>query len=177
MGHVVTRLLWAVTPSLVVGACMLRPIQESDIERLLQLWLYLACSSHPSLPVSYWTDAGRAMRRRLQAQCRFGAPGDLASSSHWVYTRPGSQIPEGLVTIAENRQVETIFVSPGEQGHGVGSELMAQAKFGRIQLETQVLEENLRGRYFLQQHGFSEAERIFNSAANQDEIFMHCRVA
>ena len=156
---------------------MLRPIQESDIERLLQLWLHLACSSHPSLPVSFWADEGRAMRRRLKEQCRFGAPPDLGTSNHWVYARPGSETPEGLVTITENRQVETIFVSPGEQGHGVGSELMTQAKFGRVQLETLVLEENLRGRYFLQQHGFSEAERVFNAAANQDEITMHCRVA
>lgn len=156
---------------------MLRPIQESDIERLLQLWLHLACSGHPSLPISYWEQEGRLMRRRLQEQCRFGGKQTLATSNHWVYTRTGSNIPEGLVTITENRQVETIFVSPGEQGRGVGSELMTQAKFGRIQLETKVLEENLRGRYFLQRHGFCEAERTFNSAANQDEIFMHCRVA
>ncbi|MBB5211766.1 GNAT family N-acetyltransferase [Microbulbifer hydrolyticus] len=81
------------------------------------------------------------------------------------------------MTISDNLRVETIFVSPGEQGHGVGSELMAQAKFGRMQLEARILEENLRGRYFLQQHGFSEAERQFNTAANQDEILMNCRVA
>ncbi|WP_082859154.1 GNAT family N-acetyltransferase [Microbulbifer sp. Q7] len=156
---------------------MLRPIQESDIERLLQLWLHVACTNHPSLPVRYWSEPGRAMRRRLNAQCRPDGQRDLGVSTHWVYTRAGSDTSEGLVTITENRRVDTIFVSPGEQGHGVGSELMAQAKFGRIQLETLVLEENLHGRYFLQQHGFQEAERIFNAVAGQEEITMHCRVA
>lgn len=166
---------------------MLRPLQESDIERLTQLWLHLACSSHPSLPVKFWMQQAKALRGRLGAQRRAAcvnppdALGELQGASgtpsHWVYTRPGSSIAEGLVTICENRRVETIFVSPGEQGHGAGSELMEQAKFGRLQLETRVLEENLRGRYFLQQHGFLEADRTFNQAANQDEILMSCRVA
>jgi len=161
---------------------MLRPLQESDIERLTQLWLHLACSSHPSLPVKFWMHQARALRGRLSAQQRAAkVPGPQGEEpvvpNHWVYTRPGSSTAEGLVTISDNRRVETIFVSPGEQGHGVGSELMEQAKFGRLQLEAQVLEENLRGRYFLQQHGFAESGRTFNAAANQDEILMHCRVA
>ena len=162
---------------------MLRPLQESDIERLSQLWLHLACSSHPSLPVRFWMQQARALRGRLAAQQRAAlsnrphAKGVLNGANHWVYARPDSSTAEGLVTISSDSRVETIFVSPGEQGHGVGSELMEQAKFGRPQLEAQVLEENLRGRYFLQQHGFTETSRTFNAAANQDEILMTCRVA
>lgn len=157
---------------------MLRPIQESDIEHLLQLWLHLACSSHPSLPVKFWSPQGRLLRRQLASQCRHqqllcGSNGTV----YWVYTRPGSDVAEGLVAITDNVLVETIFVSPAQQGRGVGSELMFQAKFGRLQLEVRVLEENLSGRYFLQQHGFAETERHFNRAANQDEIWMNCRVA
>ncbi|WP_158078635.1 GNAT family N-acetyltransferase [Microbulbifer mangrovi] len=155
---------------------MLRPLQESDIERLSQLWLHLACSSHPSIPVKFWMAEARALRSQLTAQ-HLAGQATASGVSHWVYTRPGSDIAEGLVTITDNIHVETIFVSPGEQGRGVGSELMAQAKFGRIQLEMRVLEENLRGRYFLQQHGFAETERAYNLAANQDEIVMNCRVA
>ncbi|MCK7598064.1 GNAT family N-acetyltransferase [Microbulbifer sp. CAU 1566] len=158
---------------------MLRPLQESDVERLSQLWLHLACSNHPSLPVRFWMAQARALRRELSAKCRSRTASSecTGGSSHWVYTRPGSDIAEGLVTISDNLRVETIFVSPGEQRRGVGSELMAQAKFGRIQLEARVLEENLHGRYFLQQHGFSETGRSYNKAANQDEIQMNCRVA
>ncbi|WP_460804458.1 GNAT family N-acetyltransferase [Microbulbifer agarilyticus] len=155
---------------------MLRPLQESDIERLLQLWLYLASTAHPSLPVRYWSDQGRAMRRKLQAQCGPRGSEEPARAVHWVYSRPGSAIPEGLVTVGADHQVQTIFVSPGEQGHGVGSELMEQAKFGQLELTSLVLEENLRGRYFLQQHGFAEIERTFNASAGQDEIVMRCRI-
>lgn len=160
---------------------MLRPLQEPDIERLAQLWLHLACSNHPSLPVKFWMARAKELRRELTAQYRAQKAVSLGDNpdcmSHWVYTRPGSDTAEGLVTIRDNQRVETIFVSPGEQGRGVGSELMEQAKFGRFQLEARVLEENLRGRYFLQQHGFAEIERQFNQAANQDEIVMNCRVA
>ncbi|WP_105102602.1 GNAT family N-acetyltransferase [Microbulbifer pacificus] len=155
---------------------MLRPLQQSDVERLSQLWLHLACSSHPSLPVKFWMAQARILRRELSAKCRGRGVGS-DGTSHWVYTRPGSDVAEGLITISNNRRVETIFVSPGEQGHGVGSALMEQAKFGRVQLEACVLEENLRGRYFLQQHGFAETARKHNKAANQDEIYMNCRVA
>lgn len=157
---------------------MLRPLQEADIERLSQLWLHLACSAHPSLPVSFWSAQGRLMRRQMATQCRQQQlHGNGSGTNYWVYTSPGNDIAEGLVTITDNVLVETIFVSPGEQRRGVGSELMAQAKFGRLQLGARVLEENLRGRYFLQQHGFAETERRFNNAANQDEIWMNCRVA
>lgn len=157
---------------------MLRPLQEADVERLSQLWLHLACCAHPSLPVKFWAAQGRLLRRQLSAQCRLQQlHGASAGTSHWVYTRPGSNVAEGLVTITDNMLVETIFVSPMEQRRGVGSELMAQAKFGRPQLKTKVLEENLRGRYFLQQHGFAEIERCFNQSAKQDEIWMSCRVA
>nr|WP_010131081.1 GNAT family N-acetyltransferase [Microbulbifer agarilyticus] len=155
---------------------MLRPLQESDIERLLQLWLYLASTAHPSLPVSYWSEQGRVMRRKLSAQCGRWKRGGRAAEVHWVYSRPDSSIAEGLVTVSHNHQVQTIFVSPGEQRHGVGSELMEQAKFDQLELTTSVLEENLRGRYFLQQHGFVEFERTFNAAAGQDEIAMRCRL-
>ncbi|WOX03966.1 GNAT family N-acetyltransferase [Microbulbifer pacificus] len=157
---------------------MLRPLQEADIERLLQLWLHLACSSHPSLPVKFWSPQGRLLRRQLAAQCRRQQlHGDATGIVYWVYTRPGSDVAEGLVAITDNVLIESIFVSPAQQGRGVGSELMAQAKFGRLQLEARVLEENLGGRYFLQQHGFAETGRHFNQSANQDEIWMNCRVA
>ncbi|MCA0900157.1 GNAT family N-acetyltransferase [Microbulbifer agarilyticus] len=155
---------------------MLRPLQESDIERLLQLWLFLASTAHPSLPVSYWSEQGRAMRRKLRTQCGPWNRGEPVADVHWVYSRPGSAIAEGLVTVGDDHQVQTIFVSPGEQGHGVGSELMEQAKFGQVELTSVVLEENLRGRYFLQQHGFAELERTFNASAGQDEIVMRCRL-
>lgn len=157
---------------------MLRPLQESDVERLSQLWLHLACCAHPSLPISFWSAPARQLRRRLAAQCRHRLlHGDPSDISHWVYARTAKDLADGLVTITDNMLVETIFVSPTKQRHGVGSELMAQAKFGRPQLEAKVLEENLRGRYFLQQHGFVETARHFNQSANQDEIWMSCRVA
>ncbi|WGL15358.1 GNAT family N-acetyltransferase [Microbulbifer bruguierae] len=157
---------------------MLRPLQEADIERLSQLWLHLACGSHPSLPVRFWTLQGRAFRRQLVTQCRNQRLlGESTGSNHWVYTRAGSNIAEGMVTITDNVLIQTIFVSPAVQRCGVGSELMAQAKFGRLQLETRVLEENLHGRYFLQQHGFTETERRFSTDAGQHEIWMNCKIS
>lgn len=156
---------------------MLRPLQEADIDRLLQLWLHLACSSHPSLPVKFWLDQGKALRRELGRPGRAAQIGRRESGTarnHWVYTRPDGDIAEGLVTISDGRRLDAVFVSPMEQGHGVGSELVAQAKAGRVQLEARVLEENLRGRFFLQQQGFVEAERRFDDSAGQEEILMVC---
>lgn len=152
---------------------MLRPLQKSDIPRLMELWLFVACHAHTSLPAGYWKSRARVWRRDLESQLA----GRERNSRHWVFTRAGSDIPEGLVTIAAEQQLESIFVSPGAQGFGAGSELMQQAKFGRPQLAVRVLEENLRGRYFLQKHDFVEVERYFNIAANQDELVMHCRIA
>ncbi|MFV8782895.1 GNAT family N-acetyltransferase [Microbulbifer sp. SA54] len=159
---------------------MLRPLQKSDVKRLLQLWFHLACTSHPSLPLDFWREQQEAVRRELVgALGRPGKKGNPAGEplTHWVYTLPGSQAAEGLVTVSKEGQVRSIFVSPAAQRQGIGSALIAQAKFGKAQLEAAVLEENLGGRYFLQQHGFVETSRRFCAAANQEEVVMCCRVA
>ena len=154
---------------------MLRPLQKADVDRLLQLWLHLACTSHPSLPVQFWHLEMQALRRCLLESLSRSA--QTGKATHWVYTLPGSDIAEGLVTITTDGCIETIFVSPTVQRRGVGSALIGQAKFGKAQLEIAVLEENLGGRYFLQQHGFVEVSRRYRQAANQDELVMCCRVA
>ncbi|WP_295802302.1 GNAT family N-acetyltransferase [uncultured Microbulbifer sp.] len=155
---------------------MLRPLQKADVNRLLELWLHLACNSHPSLPPRFWNEGKRDIRRQLLVALRRGRWGEPAVT-HWVYTLPGSDIAEGLVTITGDGQVEALFVSPSAQRRGVGSALINQAKFGKLQLQTAVLEENLGGRYFLQQHGFVEVSRHYRQAANQDELVMRCRIA
>lgn len=157
------------------GECMLRPLQETDVKRLLQLWFHLACTSHPSLPLGFWRKERQALKRQLAGgqSPQAGKP----AVTHWVYTLPGSNLAEGLVTVTSEGLIRTIFVSPAAQRQGIGSALIAQAKFGKVNLEASVLEENLGGRYFLQQHGFVETARRFSPTANQEELVMHCRVA
>lgn len=154
---------------------MLRPLQRADVSRLLELWLHLACHSHPSLPVQFWHSEKQSLRNCLRGRPSPTQP--AANAAHWVYTLPGSDVAEGLVTITADGCIETIFVSPNAQRRGVGSALIGQAKFGKAQLEITVLEENLGGRYFLQQHGFVEVSRSYRQAANQDELLMCCKVA
>lgn len=155
---------------------MLRPLQQADVSRLLDLWFHVACNSHPSLPVHFWQQQKQSMRKRLQDALTRRDSG-ASGATHWVYTLPGSDVAEGLITVTADDRVETVFVSPMVQRRGVGSALIGQAKFGKAQLEMTVLEENLGGRYFLQQHGFVEVSRSFRRAANQEELVMCCRVA
>ncbi|WP_226663993.1 GNAT family N-acetyltransferase [Microbulbifer aggregans] len=158
---------------------MLRPLQESDVKRLLQLWFHLACTSHPSLPLGFWRKERQTLKRQLLG-VQIPALGRVARQkavTHWVYTLPGSSRAEGLVTVTNEGLIHTIFVSPAAQRRGIGSALITQAKFGKLKLEASVLEENLGGRYFLQQHGFVETSRRFSVAANQEELVMSCRVA
>jgi len=155
---------------------MLRPLENTDIDRLGQLWLHLACTHHPSLPVAFWQSRLSPVLRRLSRDME-ARKADSAGLRCWVYANPTDNLPEGLVAISANDEIQAVFVAPPQQRQGIGSELLAQAKFNRAQLEVRVLEENLRGRFFLQQHGFEEAARSYCQDARQDELVMLCRAA
>ncbi|MFD1216754.1 MULTISPECIES: GNAT family N-acetyltransferase [Microbulbifer] len=164
---------------------MLRPLETTDIDRLGQLWLHLACTHHPSLPVSYWEarlqDTLEQLQRLYAAMQSSGfshvSANDEPRLTAWVYANPRDDIAEGLVAITPDNELHTVFVAPTQQRQGIGSTLMAQAMYDRNQLEVTVLEENLHGRYFLQKHGFEETARSYSMEARQDELVMMCRAA
>lgn len=163
---------------------MLRPLETADIDRLGQLWLHLSCTHHPSLPVSYWEARLTGILYQLQrlnhtAQrtATTAAANNEPRLNAWVYANPRDDIAEGLVAVTPEDELHTVFVAPTQQRQGIGSELMAQAKYDRNQLEVTVLEENLQGRFFLQQQGFRETARRYSMEARQDELVMLCRAA
>lgn len=140
---------------------MIRTACRDEILRLQQLWLHAAASAHPSLPRDYWQKRAAAFRQH----CR-GA--DLCL----VFRAADGEPADAFVSVSDGDWLRFLCVSPLVAGRGVGSRLLRAAARGRPQLQVAVLEENLGGRYFLQQHGFVEVERRASAEAGQAELHM-----
>ncbi|WP_250460661.1 hypothetical protein [Microbulbifer litoralis] len=140
---------------------MIRRAVAGDLERLEQLWLYTVVTSHPSLPRTYWRGRLDEFRRSY-----------LGAENCLVFYESRRGTADGFVVVGRGQVLEFLCITPAVAGRGGGSELMRAAKVGRAQLEATLLQENLGGRYFLQQHGFVEAERKPSATAAQAEIVM-----
>ncbi|MCX2778507.1 GNAT family protein [Microbulbifer thermotolerans] len=143
---------------------MIRPAVPSDFQRLQALWLRTLVDAHPSIPQQVWQGKLSNFGHCLQTA-------DLCL----VYTANGKQTAEGFALITGTDQLEYLCVSPAFTKRGAGSELMRCAKRGRPQLLMTVLEENLNGRYFLQQQDFKETGRQPCAVSGQAEILMRYR--
>ncbi|WP_193163397.1 GNAT family N-acetyltransferase [Microbulbifer hainanensis] len=140
---------------------MIRQASRADLERMEQLWLYSVITAHPSVPRHYWQSRLGDFRRRCKV-----------SECSLVYTAGKHRSADGFAAVDRDGALTFLCVTPSEAGHGIGSALMEAVKRSQPQLEARLLQENLLGRYFLQQHGFVETERQPNPAAGQAEILM-----
>lgn len=140
---------------------MIRTMVAADLPQVQHLWHQAIEGTHPALPDCYWD----ARVPRLLAR-------DTPPIRGLVYYAPGSCRIDGFAMLAANDELQALFIVPHARGCGAGNALMARVKEERSSLCVAVLEENLVGRYFLQQHGFVERERTPCPAAGQAEILM-----
>lgn len=140
---------------------MIRQARRDDLGRLEQLWLYSVITAHPSLPRDYW--------RRQLAEFRRDC---IRAGCSLVYSEAGHRSADGFAVVGRTGDLVFICVTPACAGRGVGSALMEAIKRNHAYLEARLLQENLLGRYFLQQHGFVESERRTDATTGRIEILM-----
>ncbi|WKD49906.1 GNAT family N-acetyltransferase [Microbulbifer spongiae] len=142
---------------------MIRKAEFKELDRLEQLWLHAAVSSHPSLPRAFWLNRVRQFRR----ECR-------RAGLCLVFTGRHPAVAEAFITVLDQDRLAHLCVSPLFAGCGIGASLVAAAGQGKTQLQTRVLRENLRTRYFLQRYGFVETGRCYCAEYGQSLILMRC---
>ncbi|MFS1523685.1 hypothetical protein ACL7TT_06145 [Microbulbifer sp. 2304DJ12-6] len=142
---------------------MIRKAESKELDRLEQLWLHAAVSSHPSLPRGFWLERVHQFRR----DCR-------RAGLCLVFTGRHPAVAEAFVTLLDQDRLAHLCVSPLFAGCGIGASLVAAAGHGKPQLQTRVLRENLRTRYFLQRYGFVETGRRHCVEYGQPLILMRC---
>ena len=126
---------------------MIRPSKSSDVERILSIWLEASIQAHDFIEESFWKAHIADMRDMY-----------LPKAETYVFENEGSI--KGFISLVGDT-VAALFVSPYDQGAGIGTQLLNRAKTLRQNLDLAVYKENRRSVGFYLRHGFIiERERI-----------------
>ncbi|MCW7753495.1 GNAT family N-acetyltransferase [Desulfobotulus sp. H1] len=120
---------------------MIRKFCESDMDRVLDIWLSASAASHDFMEASFWESQTDNMRHV-----------HLPSSEVFVFEKD-SEIT-GFYALSGN-ELAAVFISPPFQGMGMGKQLLLHARQQRPRLTLSVYKANKAGYQFYRSQGFS----------------------
>ena len=137
---------------------MIREYEEKDLSELLDAWYSASQIGHPFLDEDFFEQE----RRNIPALY-------LPNAETWVYDLDGVVV--GFIALIGN-EVGAIFVDSRFHGRGIGRALMDKARSIRDVLELDVFKDNLVGRKFYENYGFTRV----NEHLHEETGFMQLRL-
>ena len=136
---------------------MIRKMQNTDINRVADIWLKTNLKAHYFIPEQYWTSNYESVKEMmLQAE---------------VYVYEDNKIIQGFVGLS-NEYIEGIFVSDEMQSCGIGKLLLDYIKNKKVRLRLNVYQKNTRALSFYQREGFDIQCEGFDGATGEKEYTM-----
>lgn len=123
-----------------VAFALIRPIEPSDMDSVLAIWLQASIRAHDFIDETFWHSQLDAMRSQY-----------IPSSETYVHVTSGTI--NGFYSL-RGESLAAVFVRPDRQGAGIGRRLIEDAKSRRTQLTLSVYAENGRAVSFYESHGF-----------------------
>ena len=141
---------------------MIRRLQETDIDRVMELWLGVNLKTHDFVPATYWRNNFELVKEMLpQAEV-------------YVYESAGEiQAFAGLT----GEYIEGIFVSGEMQSQGIGKRLLDHMKAIKDTLRLNVYQKNTRAIRFYQREGFVIQHEGSDESTGEKEYTMLWRQA
>ena len=118
---------------------MIRKMQNTDINRVADIWLKTNLKAHDFIPEQYWTSNYELVKEMM--------------SQAEVYVYEDNKMIQGFVGLS-NEYIEGIFVSNEMQSCGIGKLLLDYIKNKKIRLRLNVYQKNARALSFYQREGF-----------------------
>lgn len=137
---------------------MIRKAKNSDFNAILSIWLDASMKAHSFMPAEYWKSKQNDMREIY-----------LPSSNNHVFENKGEIL--GFISMCQNT-LAAIFVTPKQQGHGIGSALLEFVKAKYDKLNLNVYKANTMSINFYKKHGFMIAGEDIDKHTKQPEIKM-----
>ena len=137
---------------------MIRPFKESDMEKVLSIWLDASIEAHDFVARDFWESKVKEMRDIY-----------IPASETYVYDNQG--VIYGFASLVENT-LAAIFVAPSAQGRGIGKKLMNKAKESRQELHLSVYKENKKSIAFYKKCGFEAVKEQIDEHTGHSELFM-----
>lgn len=139
-----------------------RIADQSEIEKVIEIWLEASRQAHYFIDFSFWENNADAMREIY-----------IPRSETWIYRGATHQI-EGFMSLVGN-DLASIFVHPALQNNGIGSRLIAKAKLLRDELLLSVYAKNSAAIGFYKEKDFIAEERRIDQNTGEDEFVMRWR--
>ncbi len=137
---------------------MIRKFQQSDLDQVIDIWLNASLSAHDFIDSGFWKSHVAAMRDTY-----------IPSSETYIYE--DNNTIKGFVSLL-NDTVAALFVTPSEQGTGIGTQLVEKSKEVRKQLTLNVYKENVKSVEFYGKCGFKKVKEQLDEHTGHPELVM-----
>jgi len=137
---------------------MIRAYRQADIDKVLSIWLDASIQAHNFIEKEFWESKVLDMREIY-----------LPVSEIFVFEE--DEIIKGFVALCGDT-LAAIFVSPNEQGKGIGKQLVDKSKEVRRNLDLTVYKENRDSIEFYKKCGFQMIKEQIDVHTGHVEILM-----
>ena len=136
---------------------MIRELQKTDIDRIVEIWLNTNLNAHYFISAQYWKNNFELVKEMLlQAK---------------VYVYENDQKIQGFIGMS-GEHIEGIFVSNDMQSQGIGKILLNYVKDKGDKLRLNVYQKNTRAISFYQREGFEIQCSGFDEATGEKDYVM-----
>ena len=137
---------------------MIRKMQNTDINRVADIWLKTNLKAHDFIPEQYWTSNYELVKEMM--------------SQAEVYVYEDDKMIQGFVGLS-NEYIEGIFVSDEMQSRGIGKILLDYIKDKKDRLQLKVYQKNVRAMSFYQREGFTIQSEEMDEFTGEKEYVMN----
>ncbi len=137
---------------------MIRPFKQSDMEQVLSIWLEASIIAHDFMKKEFWESKVSDMRDLY-----------LPASETFIYVE--KRLIKGFVSL-HNNTLAALFVSPEDQGRGIGKQLIAKTKEVHSSLILSVYKENTNSIEFYKKCGFRIEREQIDEHTGHPELVM-----
>ena len=135
----------------------IRPLQPTEIEEIIRIWLDCNMQAHTFIQPNYWLDHTGYMREALpQAEV-------------YVYEQDGSIL--GFIGLQEHH-IAGLFIDKCHQSKGIGTSLIEFIKQKHSTLTLTTYKKNVRALQFYQRHNFVIVEEQIDTNNNEAELLL-----
>lgn len=138
---------------------MIRYLKQKDIDKIMKIWLESTIKAHDFIPKKYWQDNFNVVKDTY-----------IPQSKTYVYEE--DEEIKGFISILNDNFIGALFVSPNEQGKGVGSKLIEYANNKFDNLKLAVYKQNQKSVDFYIKKGFEILSKEINEDSGFEEYIM-----
>lgn len=129
-----------------MGFTMIRPFQEGDTERLIEIWYTTSMEAHAFVPDDFWEREREVVRNKY-----------IPITESYMFEEDGVAV--AFISLLEPDEVGALFVLPQYQGRGIGSKLILHAADLKGSLRLSAFKENPKAIQFSEKWDSTSWER------------------